>query len=48
MSNPASVGEGLLVEVSGEGQRVQVGGYPRREWRARLAQEIRVALRRQG
>jgi uncharacterized membrane protein len=37
-----------LVEVSGEGRSAQVGRYLRPEWRAQLAREIRVALRRQG
>jgi uncharacterized membrane protein len=39
-----SAGEGSLVEVSGEGQRAQVGRYLRPEWRTQLAQEIRAAL----
>jgi uncharacterized membrane protein len=34
-----------LVEVSGEGQRACVGRYLRPEWRAQLAQELRLALR---
>jgi uncharacterized membrane protein len=43
-----SAGDGSLVEVSGEGRSAQVGRYLRPEWRAQLAREIRVALRRQG
>jgi len=38
-------GDGSLVEVSGEGQRTCVGRYLRPEWRAQLAQELRLALR---
>ncbi|MBL8319072.1 MAG: DUF2244 domain-containing protein [Burkholderiaceae bacterium] len=41
-----SVGDGSLVEVSGEGRRAQIGRYLRPEWRSQLAQEIRTALRR--
>jgi len=38
-------GDGSLVEVSGQGQRTCVGRYLRPEWRAQLAQELRLALR---
>lgn len=41
---PAS-DDGSLVEVSGEGLRMRVGRYLRPEWRAQLAQELRLALR---
>ncbi|HEU5295001.1 MAG TPA: DUF2244 domain-containing protein [Burkholderiaceae bacterium] len=40
-----SYGDGSLVEVSGQGQRTCVGRYVRPEWRAQLAQELRLALR---
>lgn len=36
---------GALIEVSGQGRRVEVGRYVRPEWRASLAAEIRRALR---
>ena len=41
---PAS-DDGSLVEVSGEGRNTRVGRYVRPEWRAQLAQELRLALR---
>ena len=41
---PAS-DDGSLVEVSGEGRHTRVGRYVRPEWRAQLAQELRLALR---
>ena len=41
---PAS-DDGSLVEVSGEGRHARVGRYVRPEWRAQLAQELRLALR---
>jgi uncharacterized membrane protein len=37
--------DGSLIELSGQGRRVQVGRYVRPELRALLAQEIRTALR---
>ncbi len=37
--------DGSLVEVSGEGRHTRVGRYVRPEWRAQLAQELRLALR---
>ncbi|MFM7532287.1 MAG: DUF2244 domain-containing protein [Rubrivivax sp.] len=40
-----SAGEGSLVEIRGEGQRVCVGRFVRPEGRAALAREIRQALR---
>lgn len=40
-----SAGEGSLVEIRGEGQRVCVGRFVRPERRAALAREIRQALR---
>ena len=40
-----SVGKGSLVELSGEAQRVRVGRFVIPELRARLAQELRQALR---
>jgi uncharacterized membrane protein len=41
---PAS-DDGSLVEVSGQGLSTRVGRYLRPEWRAQLAQELRLALR---
>jgi uncharacterized membrane protein len=41
-------GEGSLVEVTGQGQRVRVGRYLRPELRMALARELRLALRRAG
>lgn len=38
-------GDGSLIELSGQGRRVQVGRYVRPEMRAVLAREIRAALR---
>ena len=38
-------GDGSLIELSGQGRRVQVGRYVRPELRAVLAREIRMALR---
>jgi uncharacterized membrane protein len=40
-----SVNDRSLVELSGRGQRVNVGRYLRPELRPVLAQEIRMALR---
>lgn len=37
--------DGSLIELSGQGRRVQVGRYVRPELRAVLAREIRMALR---
>jgi uncharacterized membrane protein len=37
--------DGSLIELSGKGQRVQIGRYVRPELRSALAQEIRFALR---
>lgn len=37
--------DGSLIELSGQGRRVQVGRYVRPELRALLAREIRMALR---
>lgn len=42
-----SAGEGSLVELSGQGQRVRVGRYLRPELRAALARELRQAVRRE-
>jgi len=41
-------GEGSLVEVTGQGQRMRVGRYLRPELRMALARELRQALRREG
>ena len=38
-------GEGSLVEISGQGQRMRVGRYLRPELRTALARELRQALR---
>ena len=38
--------QGSLVELSGEGRRIQIGRFVRPEHRAALAQELRGALRR--
>ena len=38
-------GDGSLIELSGQGRKVQVGRYVRPELRAVLAREIRMALR---
>ena len=40
-------GEGSLVELSGQGQRMRVGRYLRPELRMALASELRQALRRE-
>jgi uncharacterized membrane protein len=40
-----TAGDGSLVELSGDGQRIHVGRYVRAEWRQQLAQELRAALR---
>jgi uncharacterized membrane protein len=40
-------GEGSLVELSGQGQRVRVGRHLRPELRMALARELRLALRRE-
>lgn len=40
-------GEGSLVELTGQGQRIRVGRYLRPELRAALARELRQALRRE-
>lgn len=37
--------DGSLVEVSGQGVSARIGRYLRPEWRAQLAQELRLALR---
>ena len=42
---PPAGDDGSLVEVSGEGRHTRVGRYVRPEWRAQLAQELRLALR---
>lgn len=39
-------GQGSLIELSGQGQRIRVGRFVRPELRATLAQDIRGALRR--
>lgn len=39
-------GQGSLIELAGQGQRVQVGRFVRPEERSALAREIRHALRR--
>ncbi len=41
-------GEGSLLELSGQGQRVRVGRYIRPELRPALARELRLALRRES
>ena len=38
-------GDGSLVELSGQGQRVRIGRFLRPEMRAAFAQELRLALR---
>ena len=38
-------GEGSLVEITGQGQRMRVGRYLRPELRSALARELRQALR---
>ena len=37
-------GDDALVELSGQGRRIEVGRYVRAEWRADLAGELRAAL----
>jgi uncharacterized membrane protein len=39
------VGDGSLVELSGQGRRIAVGRYVRPELRRQLADELRMALR---
>ena len=41
----SQAGDGSLIELSGQGRRVNVGRYVRPELRPALAQEIRLALR---
>jgi uncharacterized membrane protein len=41
-----AAGQGSLIELSGQGQRVQVGRFLRPELRAAFAQELRQALKR--
>jgi uncharacterized membrane protein len=41
-----SAGQGSLIELSGQGQRVRIGRFLRPEMRAALAQELRRAMRR--
>jgi uncharacterized membrane protein len=41
-------GDGSLVELSGQGQRMRVGRYLRPELRMLLATELRLALRRES
>ncbi len=41
-----AAGQGSLIELSAQGQRIQVGRFVRPEQRAALAQDIRRALRR--
>lgn len=41
-----AAGQGSLIELSGQGQRVRVGRYLRPEVRAAFAQELRQALQR--
>lgn len=43
-----AAGQGSLVQLSGRGQRVQVGRFLRPELRSAFAQELRRALRRDG
>ena len=43
-----AAGERSLIELSGEGQRVEVGRFVRPELRRALADELRAALRRSG
>lgn len=40
-----SLGEGSLIQLSGQGRQVRIGRFMRRELRPALAQEIRTALR---
>jgi uncharacterized membrane protein len=40
-------GEGSLLELSGQGQRIRVGRYLRPELRSALARELRLALKRE-
>ena len=40
-------GDGSLIELSGQGQRMRVGRYLRPELRMALARELRLALRRE-
>jgi uncharacterized membrane protein len=40
-----ALGDGSLVELSGQGQRVRIGRFLRPEMRAAFAQELRLALR---
>lgn len=42
------LGEGSLIEISGQGRRQRVGRYLRPELRMALARELRQALRRDG
>ena len=41
-----AAGQGSLVELAGQGRRVQVGRFLRPELRALFARELRIALRR--
>lgn len=43
-----AAGQGSLIELSGQGQRLRVGRFLRPEHRAALAQELRHGLRRSG
>jgi len=40
------MGDGSLVELSGQGRRIVVGRYVRPEFRPQLASELRMAIRR--
>jgi uncharacterized membrane protein len=40
-----ALGDGSLVELSGQGQRVRIGRFLRPEMRSAFAQELRLALR---
>lgn len=43
-----SLGEGSLIEISGQGRSLRVGRHLRPELRMALARELRLALRRAG
>jgi uncharacterized membrane protein len=43
-----SLGEGSLIDISGQGRSLRVGRFVRPELRMALARELRLALRRDG